>query len=353
MRIQLYVLRELLVASCFTLGGILVLALPAVAVSAIHKLPGVELVSVLLYLPLVLAGLVPYVLPLAFLLAVVSSYGRLAADNEWTAMRMTGANPVRVLIPGITLGLALAAPTLWMVGDLLPHIRQKQSGYMVQAMSAAVRNLSPGRTEVQLGDFYLTSRRRDGRGFVDAQVYVPALGGQPERNLRADRIDIEIEGHSVLMKFRNARAVVGGTEVHNGDMTLRIDLDELQERGPGGSTRVRYYALEQLQAELDAGAPPERARELRYEIHARLSLSAAFVWFLLLGAPTGLMLRRGNQLPALAAAVGYALAFYLLHMRLGKQLAENAVLPPELCAWASPVLFLGAGLWLTRKALSQ
>ncbi len=346
MRLQLYVLRELVVAIGFTLGGMVVLALPAVAVSAIHKLQGVQMSAILLYLPLLLAGLLPYLLPLSFLLGVVATFGRIAQDNEWTAIRMTGRHPSKILIPGFVVAAVLSFTTFWMLSEVLPEIRTRQSKYMVTALSQAVRELSPGRTDIQFGDFYLTARRREGKAFVDAQVYVPPMGDQPARNLRADRIDVRVEEPNILLLFTNARAIVGATEVQNGDMTLRIDLEELRSKKEGRYDHMRYLTSPRIRAEIAGGATGERRQELRYELHYRMSLASVFAVFLLLGTATGLTQQRGNQLKGLAAAAGYALAFYLLHMRLGKQLADNGVLPPEPCAWTAIAIGSVAGTWL-------
>ncbi|MCY2961387.1 MAG: LptF/LptG family permease [Planctomycetota bacterium] len=353
MRLQLHVLREILVAVGFTLGGMIVLALPAVAVGAISKLQGVQMAAILLYLPLLLAGLLPYLLPLAFLLGVVSTFSRLAQDNEWTAIRMTGRHPLRILLPGAVVALALSLTTFWMVSEVLPEIRTRQSKYMVAALSQAVRELSPGRTDVQFGEFYLTSRRREGKAFVDAQVYVPPMGDQPARNLRADRVDVRLEDPNILLVFRNARAIVGGAEVQNGDLTIRIDLEEMRAKKEGRYDNMRYLRSPKIRAELAAGATGDRRQELRYELHYRMSLAAVFAVFLLLGTATGLTQQRGNQLKGLAIAAGYALAFYLLHMRLGKQLADFNVLPPEPCAWTSIAIGLVAGVWACHRAFRR
>jgi lipopolysaccharide export LptBFGC system permease protein LptF len=353
MRLQLHVLRELVVAISFTLGGMIVLALPAVAVSAIHQLQGVQISAILLYLPLLLAGLLPYLLPLAFLLGTVSTFGRLAQDNEWTAIRMTGRHPLRILVPGFLMALGLSGTTFWMVSEVLPRIRTRQSQYLVTSLSAAVRELNPGRTDVQFGDFYLTARRREGKAFVDAQVYVPPIAGHPARHLRADRIDVRVEEPSILLLFKNARAIVGGTEVQNGDMKLRIDLEELRASKEGRFDNMRYLSSPRIRAELAGGASGEREQELRYELHYRMSLASVFGVFLLLGTATGLSQSRGNQLKGLAAAAGYALAFYLLHMRLGKQLADKGVLPPELCAWTAIAIGLVVGVWLCGRTFRR
>jgi lipopolysaccharide export LptBFGC system permease protein LptF len=77
------------------------------------------------------------------------------------------------------------------------------------------------------------------------------------------------------------------------------------------------------------------------------------VLFLLLGVPTGLLLRRGTQLGALAVAVGYALVYYILSMRFGRHLVANHVLPPVLGAWIVIVAGSLVGLVLMRKAIRE
>ena len=88
MRLERYVLAQLAFAFLVAAAGILFIAVPAMAVSAVHKLSGVGTLAVVSYLPLLLAGFIPYATPVALLLALVSTYGRLAADKEWTAIQM-------------------------------------------------------------------------------------------------------------------------------------------------------------------------------------------------------------------------------------------------------------------------
>jgi lipopolysaccharide export system permease protein len=86
-------------------------------------------------------------------------------------------------------------------------------------------------------------------------------------------------------------------------------------------------------------------------VHRRYALSATCLLFLILGAPTGLILRRGTQLGALAAGVGYALLYYLLSMRFGKTLGESGTIPEWVAAWSTTVLGALAGLFLLARAV--
>jgi lipopolysaccharide export LptBFGC system permease protein LptF len=52
-------------------------------------------------------------------------------------------------------------------------------------------------------------------------------------------------------------------------------------------------------------------------------------------------------------AVGYALLYYVLSLRLTEDLAGMDLIPPELGAWSVNIVGALAGLWLLRKALRQ
>ena len=73
--------------------------------------------------------------------------------------------------------------------------------------------------------------------------------------------------------------------------------------------------------------------------------------FLLLGIPTGVVLRSSTQLGAFTGASGYTFLYYVLAMRRGKVLAETGAIPPLLAAWATNGLFLAAGLVFFVRAL--
>ena len=96
--------------------------------------------------------------------------------------------------------------------------------------------------------------------------------------------------------------------------------------------------------------PEHDVRKAWLAVHHRIAIACACLLFLLLGVPTGLILRRGTQLGALASAVGYALAYYVLSMRLGKALGESGALPPWVGAWATTGIGLVVGVVLARKA---
>jgi lipopolysaccharide export LptBFGC system permease protein LptF len=89
---------------------------------------------------------------------------------------------------------------------------------------------------------------------------------------------------------------------------------------------------------------------MRFEIHQRNAIASIYFVYLFLGLPLGLILGRGKQLGALALAIGVALLYYVLAMRLGQELARRHVFAPIFCAWTVNVLGLGVGAWLMWRA---
>ena len=352
MKFEIYILKQLIMAFTLAVGGMLFVALPGIAVAAVHKLAGVDLLVVLRFLPLLAAGLVPYVMPIGFLLAVVVTYGRLAADREWTAMIMAGRNPLRMLLPAVIFGVVCSIGTYGMVGTLLPHLKYKTKEYRIQALSDAMRNLSPGRTEINIGEFYLSAGRREGDSFIDALVSIP---GQESRisakEVKFTFTDTHMNAH--LKDFLYVEP--GGRARGSGEfLTLGMEYKKLLKNDKYIWERPRYKSSSELIRMLREDELEDRARrEITFAVHDRFATACAFFMFLMLGVANGLLLRKGTQLGAMAIAVAYALVYYILSMRLGKELAINGALPPVLCAWMVTGVGSVAGALLLRKALRR
>jgi lipopolysaccharide export LptBFGC system permease protein LptF len=354
LKLQAYLLRQLVVALAFALGGLCFIVLPAITVSAVHKLGGVNISALLGFLPLVAVGLVPYLVPMSFLLAVVSTFGRLAQDNEWTALRMAGIHPARTLIPGLLLASALALSTHWVLATVAPEWMFQQRAYKREAAVNAFRSLNPGRTEISVGDFYLNCTRREGNSWYDALLQLPATSSRGELRVVADRADIAVVGDYLELHFEKLRVVDGALDGRRDELGLRVPLDELIERAPKQRNQPKWMTSVELESALRGGElEPREASLYRYEIHWRHALASTYFVFLLLGLPTGVLLRRGTLLLALAAAVGYAFVYYLLFVRLGKELAVHEAVPSALAAWATNALALGVGGLLMLRVCRQ
>ena len=86
---------------------------------------GLETRIILEVLALSLPHIVALTLPMAVLVAVLFTFSQLTADNEITALKANGVSLVRLMVPLIVAGFALAGVLLWFNDDVLPDSNHK------------------------------------------------------------------------------------------------------------------------------------------------------------------------------------------------------------------------------------
>lgn len=367
LKLHLYILRQLLLALVFAVGALLFIALPGIAVNTVHKLPNVDAGILLQFLPLVLQSLTPYVLPLCFMLSVVAVFGRLAADKEWIAIHMAGIHPLKTLFMPFLVATALGLLTFWMVSNELPLMKKRQKRFLVDATASVIENIQPGKTSLQFGDFVLLANSRDARTGVFSGVYVrmPKKDGDSRPQDIFSRVaSLEVDGDIMDVRVRDVQVFdpETGESAQRQAFDLEVNLAErVGDRKETNYDRAKYMVSSEIRRSLAAGKSlssgeeltPEKDRELRYMLHYRGSMFAIFYLFLALGAATGLLMRRGTQLGALAVAAGYGILYYVLSMRLGKGLGQSGSMPPWVGAWLATAFGGGFSIWLLRRALRR
>lgn len=377
MTLELYLLRRLIGGLVFACGGMALVAVPCVLVHAVHKVAGVGMAAVLGYVPILMLELAPYLLPLGFLLAVVSSYGRLAADNEWTAMLMAGIHPLRLARPALWVALVLSGGLYFLSTNVSPSLNYQKKNYGKNSAMQLLKSLNPGRTELRFGDFYLSALERDPDDrnlFRQVFLHLPPSGEKPAQTIFAQAVQIVVDGSILTVEMAEPRWADERFDTRVGRASAQYDLDEYFSTDAKNRASWRFQTSAVLSERLDhtrglvardgeaalAGLshsdgiiPFKDLRAAAYELHSRSALLLVCPMFLLLGLPTGLVLRRGSQLAALAAAISYALAYYLISMRMGKVLANSAVVPEWAAAWGATLLGTLIGVFFTWRALRR
>ena len=82
---------------------------------------GLGPLQILEVIPLLIPSMMPYMLPATTLFATCVVYGRLAADNEILAIKAAGVNIMKVVWPGIFLGLAMSCVTMGLYYRIIPY----------------------------------------------------------------------------------------------------------------------------------------------------------------------------------------------------------------------------------------
>lgn len=88
------------------------------------------------------------------------------------------------------------------------------------------------------------------------------------------------------------------------------------------------------------------------EMHKKIAMPISAIIFVLIGAPLGMIVRRGG----LGTSGGISLAFFLIYwgiLMTGERLADRLLMAPWLAMWAGNIIFAILGMILVRYAIRE
>jgi lipopolysaccharide export system permease protein len=118
-----------------------------------------------------------------------------------------------------------------------------------------------------------------------------------------------------------------------------------------GSINRTLNSLDRYKSELEnlesnIGWRTNRIAEFWVEVHKKISIPFGCIVFVLLGAPIGMLTKKGNLgVAALISAV--LLTLYFIAIIQGEKLADRLLISPFLGMWAINIFFMIIGLFLT------
>jgi LPS export ABC transporter permease LptF/LPS export ABC transporter permease LptG len=312
--------------------------------------------SLLLYL---LPPLLSLALPVALLLAVLVSCGRMTGDLEVVALTASGVSPVRLLRPFVVVGLVVTALSAWLTLAVNPWASGAFQQKLFEVLQARAATGIQERTfSGAFGQIVLYVEE-----VSPSQVALKGVLVSDERNPSLSRIIVAREGR--LLADDKARR-----------LTLRLINGSVNETDAASPQRFRYTAFDLYDMNLALRAPaatagqeakPEKEMPLRQlvesaralsdnrskaaafwvELHKRFAQPAAALVFVLVGFPLGIRSRRGGWAVALSSSFAIMIAYYILSTALEGP-ALGGRLPAALAIWLPNVLFGVTGIALFR-----
>lgn len=88
------------------------------------------------------------------------------------------------------------------------------------------------------------------------------------------------------------------------------------------------------------------------EIYKKVSIPFASIVFVLVGAPLGVMARKGNMGVAISMSIGFFLLYWVFLIG-GEELADRKFLPPFLAMWSANIIVGAAGIYLIWRAIKE
>jgi len=358
MTLQVYILltclRNVLIAAL----GLATIIVPTLLIQSVGRLNGAGIEMVLRYAPMAMVEVVPIALPLAFLLGVVTTFGRLSSDRELTAIQMAGIAPGRLTISPILFAILLSMASHHITAELAPNYKFAARNFLRTAGAEAFKNILPGQSHLSLGEFSVDWIGTEPGGILTG-VTVRSTDTTSQnksftaREAKIDFIENAAGKDQVQISFKDCEVLGPSTRFKVESPIFRYDIDKLIPTEYLKREHHRHYLTSSsMKAQLN---DPFIDRETRsgfiFEINRRMAISITCILFALIGIPIGVKLQSSTQLAALTIAVGLGFVYFVLGLELGKKLFDSGQVAPLACAWGPPVIFGTLGSYIFWKVL--
>jgi lipopolysaccharide export system permease protein len=344
--------------------------------------------------PYVIPGSLPYTIPVSLLFAVTVVFGRLAADNEVIAVKTAGLSAWTVLSPAIFVGGALSGLLLYLSHGPIPVANNQAKLVIFQNMEEMFYKFLKKDREFNNARWPFLIKVKDVQGKTMYGATFKHRAGLPQN---PNSFDMIVQAKRAVIHFDTdkgmARVYLDGAEVIDPreDVSLinntileipipnnneamkekriqewttaemvaeqanfrRLIQKERQRQAMAaalwiGSGRVQRVDWAQVQrAFIDYGYWTQRLNEFETEKQMRIALACGSFFFVLLGAPVGILFARGDFLSAFITCFVPIIILYYPLTLLAVNVGKDGMINPTVALWAgNTVLGVLAGFVL-------
>lgn len=344
-------------------------------------------------------------LPMSVLVAVLFVFSQMAAENEITALRASGVDLRRMVMPLLLVAGVIAGGMVWFNNEVLPAANYRwrllmtdvgQTSPLLALQPQIINSVSTGDGaqhyyiqaseidqaanrlfDVAIYDVSNPSRTRtiyadSGRMIIsqDGQDFMLTLFDGTMRELQGSEPESfqRMEFQQQILRMAGVRQTLERT-AESGRRTdrdmpasmmrdtiaaLRTQVAMLEENrhvplppsaGVDDSVQLRGQMVPYGEARLQGTL--REIRRYQVEIQKKYSIASATLVFVLIGVPLALRFPRGGVGMVIAASLAI-FSIYYVGLIGGEALADQGLMPPWIAMWLTNALFgtLGAvGLW--------
>jgi LPS export ABC transporter permease LptG/LPS export ABC transporter permease LptF len=301
------------------------------------------------YLIFVAPSHLTLVLPVAYLVATLTTLGILARRNEITAMKAGGISLYRLAVPIVVVAI-MGSGFLFALGDyVIPYtnrVAQRDHDIIKNRPTQSIRQIDERMVLGRNGRFYeFTAERQRPEILQSLRVYDVDLTHWTLREaLFARQARWNPAGYYDLERgWRRTIEPLPAFRAFDSTRTREIESPDYFTQEVRSADTLRFEELRQHIAEL-ARKGMDVVR-LRVDLQLKLALPVVAVVMALLGIPFAFTVGRHGALHGIAISLVLAILYWIC-FRIFEALGRNAFLPPELAMWVPNVLFAAAAVYL-------
>lgn len=401
--IDRYILKQLISVTFLGVLSLTMLLLLGQLFKELHTLlvesgapPTIVIDFILQVIPFSLTFSVPW----GFLTAVLLVYGRLAADNELTSMRMAGLSLWRLSAPAIGLGLVLSGLCYYINIEVAPKGKNAMSELVMKAAMDNPRNLlNSSQSVTKLDKVQLYIEHREGDQLKGLHVYPVEKGldmGSDFDAIHAESATIgefDLKTRLLQLTLKNARIERSGgaltdmpaisvmpLRIHipirdqrklkpnrftNSEIsyvlehietTLLLNMKDIERYADNAAVHPAFPCASQLWAEVRKdvnyyNALKHKKNRLAFETEGvqRASFACACLVFSLIGVPLAITARRKDTSTGFAIGILVA-AVYFMALVFCELSRKSSGMTPYIVLWLPNVLCAAFAIWQHQKA---
>lgn len=308
------------------------------------------------YLLFLLPLLAVELFPATMLITVLITYALLARRSEAIAWWASGQSVYRLMIPGLLFAIAVAAGT-WLVQEhVMPAANVKQDALRTRIKGGQPRAITgTGRQWLASAEskrLYSYEFDEEQGTLNDPTIYELDDEGVHLSRVTSGKLGYWTAPNQMLIKDAQVIRLLGTPQ-----MTVEREIaGEVQLAAVDPPQVFRPTVDKPSQLSVAALGSYLRAAKMRGVDVSALALALqrkyvnpfSVVVMAFIGMPLALAFGRRGALVALCVAVGVSVAYWGIGGGF-QQLGNHGLLPPEVAAWAPPIIFAAAGIYFLSR----
>ncbi len=319
---------------------------------------GVDIISVAKLFLFMTPYLIIYTLPIATLVAVLLSLGRLSGDNEILAIRASGINMFSLALPMLVVSIILSLILIIFNDRLIPYAHYESRKTLVEiGIKNPTAALEPGVFINSFQNYILFIYSIEQNKLNNVRIYEPQGDDKPTRIIVAKKGEFLAvpEKNIIKLKLMDGTSDEPDPENPNNFYKLNfktyfmtLNLAQMQNKGEI-EKKPKDMTIAELKDEINKlNKQKIDPTPLYTEINKKVSLSFACFIFMLLGMPLAVITHRREKSINFGMAVLIVLVYYLLLIGC-EALSLQGQLPPVIALWIPNITLGGIGAVLTYK----
>ena len=292
-------------------------------------------------------------LPVALLLSLLFTLGRMSRANEIVSMLTAGVSLPRVLAPLVGMGLLTVAASMALNYSLAPHAELARKTFVAEAQAHPGRSIQGQvfRNRTDLRTWFVQNFRLGDNKFNNIQVLQQDAKDNIVMSYTAARA--EYLPDTKTWDLDNVRAAVydpaGNIIKEEFYPSLKIEhWSETPFRLRSANVQADSLSVPELREYLyfNGDFPATLLAPFRTHFQYRLALPWTCLVVVLMAAPLGIGYSRRGVLGSVAVAIVLVFLHGYLFTHLFLALGEGAHIPAWIAAWMPNIAFMVVGLYL-------